>query len=157
VDFPIRPGETLFKFVYHLPYSGPTTLQVKLPYPIRNFAVMHPPSMSFKPSSSQAFTSPGLAQGLRVEQAVSKPVVRGVPEFEVSGIGLAPPNQAAKSSSASGPSAGAASSNPGTPSAGALPAVLGRVENGVWIFLSGFAALFTAIASAVWRKRKRTV
>lgn len=156
VDFPIRPGETLFKFVYHLPYRGPTTLQVKLPYPIRNFAVMHPPSMAFNPSSSQAFTSPGLAQGLRVEQAVSKPVVRVVPAFEMSGIGMAPPNQVAKFSSAS-PSAGAASANPGTTSSGALPAVLGRAENGVWIFLSGFAALFTAIAYAVWRKRKRTV
>ena len=89
VDFPIRPGDTLFKYVYHLPYSGSSKLQVKLPYPIRNFAVMHPPSMSFKPSDAQAFTSPGLAQGLRVEQAAGKPVVRAVPAFEISGIGLA--------------------------------------------------------------------
>src|SRR6476646_7245275 len=50
VDFPIRPGDTLFKYVYHLPYSGPSTVQLELPYPIRNFAVMHPPSMLFKPS-----------------------------------------------------------------------------------------------------------
>ena len=34
MDFPIRPGDTLFKYVYHLPYSGPSPLQVKLPYPI---------------------------------------------------------------------------------------------------------------------------
>ncbi len=100
VDFPIRPGDTLFKFVYHLPYSEPTRLQVKLPYPIRNFAVMHPPSMSFKPSSAAAFTSPGMAQGLRVEQAVGKPVVRDVAAFEISGIGLAAPTQAARASSA---------------------------------------------------------
>src|SRR6266853_1802387 len=115
VDFPIRPGDTLFKFVYHLPYTGPTNLHVKLAYPVKSFAVMHPPSMSFKPSSAQAFTSPGLAQGLRVEQAVSKPVVRDVPEFEVSGIGLAAPAQAAGTSSATSPAAAVASPKPDTP------------------------------------------
>jgi hypothetical protein len=155
VDFPIRPGDTLFKFVYHLPYTGPTSLHVKLAYPVKSFAVMHPPSMSFKPSSSQAFTSPGLVQGLRIEQAVSKPVVRDVPEFEVSGIGLAPLAQAAGTSSATSPAA--ASSNPGTPSSGALPAAARRLENGMWIFLTGIAALLTAIAYAIWKKRERTV
>jgi hypothetical protein len=152
-DFPIRPGDTLFKFVYHLPYSVPTRLQVKLPYPIRNFAVMHPPSMVFKPSSAQAFTSPGLAQGLRVEQAVTKPVVREVPEFEISGTGLATPELAAKAVSVTSPAA-AASARSDTPASVTLPAAAGRLENGVWIFLTGIAALLTAIAYAIWRKRK---
>ena len=156
VDFPIRPGDTLFKFVYHLPYSGPTRLQVKLPYPIRNFAVMHPPSMLFKPSSAQAFTSPGLAQGLRVEQAVGKPVVRDVPEFEISGIGLAAPNQVAKASSAMAPAPPATSPpKPDTPASVTLTSVPGWEENGMWILLSGIAALLTAIAYAIWKKRKK--
>jgi hypothetical protein len=153
VDFPIRPGDTLFKFVYHLPYSGSTRLQVKLPYPIRNFAVMHPPSMLFKPSSAQAFTSPGLAQGLRVEQAVSKSVVRAVPEFEISGIGLASSPQTAKASSAMAPAP--ASPKPDTPASVTLTSVPGRAEDGMWILLSGIAALLTAIAYAIWRKRKK--
>src|SRR6185369_16914125 len=117
VDFPIRPGDTLFKFVYHLPYSEPTRLQVKLPYPIRNFAVMHPPSMSFRPSSAAAFTSPGMAQGLRVEQAVGKPVVRDVAAFEISGIGLAAPTQAARASSAMSATAPVDSTKPDTQAA----------------------------------------
>lgn len=154
-DFPIRPGDTLFKFVYHLAYAGPTRLQVRLPYPIRNFAVMHPPSMAFKPSSAQAFTSPGMAQGLRVEQAVSKPVVRDVPEFEVSGTGLAAQAQAANASMPTSPAA--ASLKPDTPASVTLPAGPGRPEDRVWILLSGIAALLTAIAYAVWRKRKRAV
>jgi hypothetical protein len=157
VDFPIRPGDTLFKFVYHLPYTGPTIFHVKPAYPVKSFAVMLPPSMSFKPSSSQAFTSPGLAQGLRVEQAVSKPVVRDVPEFEVSGIGLAPPNQAAGTSSETSPAAAVASPKPDTSASVTLPVAARRLENGMWIFLTGIAALLTAIAYAVWRKRKRTV
>jgi hypothetical protein len=153
VDFPIRPGDTLFKFVYHLPYSEPTRLQVKLPYPIRNFAVMHPPSMSFKPSLAAAFTSPGLAQGLRVEQAVGKPVVRQVAAFEISGIGLAAPAQAASSSLPA--NTATAAPKPDTTASVALPVVPGRPENGMWIFLSGIAAILTAIAYASWRKRKR--
>lgn len=153
VDFPIRPGDTLFKFVYHLPYSEPTRLQVKLPYPIRNFAVMHPPSMSFKPSSAAAFTSPGLAQGLRVEQAVGKPVVRDVAAFEISGIGLASSSQAARASSAmSSPAL-----KPETPAAVTLPAVSGWQENPMWILVSGIAALLTAFVYVIWKKRKRTV
>ena len=156
VDFPIRPGNTLFKFVYHLPYDSPTTLRVKLPYPIRNFAVMHPPSMSFKPSSAQAFTSPGLAQGLRVEQAISKPVVRDVPAFEISGIGLVvPARQAAGASLQASPAVTA--TKPDTPASVILPVAANPLENEMWIFLSGIAAILTAIAYAIWRKRKRMV
>ena len=156
-DFPIRPGDTLFKLVYHLSYAGPTRLRVKVPYPIRNFAVMHPPSMVFKPASAQAFTSPGMAQGLRVEQAVSKPVVRVVPEFEVSGTGLAAQAQAQSASPPLPTSAAPASSKADTPASATLPVVPGRPEDRVWILLSGIAALLTAIAYAVWRKRKRAV
>jgi LPXTG-motif cell wall-anchored protein len=157
VDFPIRPGDTLFKFVYHLLYSEPTMLQVKLPYPIRNFAVMHPPSMSFKPSSVAAFTSPGMAQGLRVEQAVGKPVVRDVAAFEISGIGLAASPQAARASSAMSSPAAVGSLKRETPAAVTLPAVPGWQENPMWILLSGVAALLTALVYVIWKKRKRMV
>jgi hypothetical protein len=153
VDFPIRPGDTLFKFVYHLPYSGSTTFHLKLPYPIRNFAVMHPPSMSFKPSSAQAFTSPGVAQGLRVEQAASKPVVRDVPAFEISGIGLAAPAPTTGTLASASPAS--AAPKPDTPESATLPVAAHPLENGMWIFFSGIAAVFTAIAYLIWKKRKR--
>lgn len=154
VDFPIRPGDTLFKYVYHLPYGGPSTMQLKLPYPIRNFAVMHPPSMLFKPSSAQAFTSPGTAQGLRVEQAVGRSVVRSVPAFEISGIGLAEQIQSANASPATAPAAAVAPLKPETPASVTLPAVPGPLENREWALLSGIAAILSAIAYAVWKRRK---
>jgi hypothetical protein len=157
VDFPIRPGETLFKFVYHLPGAGPAKLQVKLPYPVKNFAVMHPPSMTFKSSSAQAFTSPGMAQGLRVEQAAGKPVVRNVPEFEISGIGLVAPAQAASASPAISREAPVATPKPVAPATATLPAAPRRPENGIWVLLSGVAALLSAIAYAMWKKRKRRI
>jgi hypothetical protein len=87
LDFPLRPGETLFKFTYHLPYDGRASLHLKLAYPILNFAVVHPPSMAFK-AHAGAFNSPGLVQGMRLEQAVKKPV-NDVPVFEISGMGTA--------------------------------------------------------------------
>ena len=157
VDFPIRPGDTLFKYVYHLPYNGSSTLQLKLPYPIRNFAVMHPPSMSFKPSSAKAFTSPGLAQGLRVEQAVGKPVVRAVPEFEISGMGLAAQIQPDRAPPAMTTAAAVAPPKPETPASVTLQGAPGRLENGAWIMVSGIAVLLTTVAYAVWKRRKRTV
>jgi LPXTG-motif cell wall-anchored protein len=111
--------------------------------------------MAFKPSSAQAFTSPGLAQGLRVEQAVSKPVVRDVPAFEISGIGLATPTQATGVSSQTSPAA--AAPKPETPALVMLPVDPGRPEDRVWGLLSGIAALLTAIAYLIWKKRKRAV
>jgi hypothetical protein len=86
VDYPLRPGDTLFKYIYHLPASGAITLKLKLAYPIKSFAVMHPPTMEFRPLQAKAFSSPGVVKGLRVEQAVGG-VTRDVPAFVISGVG----------------------------------------------------------------------
>ncbi|HEX4605914.1 MAG TPA: hypothetical protein VH724_18075 [Candidatus Angelobacter sp.] len=155
VDFPMRPGDTLFKFVYHLPYTGPTTLHIKPAYPVKSFAVMHPPSMTFKSSQPKAFTSPGEAQGLRVEQAVAKPVVRDVPPFEISGTGLAPA-QTANSSPAAAPTAAAPAHAPSTAASVTPPAAGGREANGLWIILTGAGVFLAASAYAIWKRRKRT-
>jgi hypothetical protein len=94
INFPLRPGDTLFRYVYHLPYQASTTLHLKLPYPITNFAVMHPPSMSFKALRPDAFKSPGLAGGFRVEQALTTPLTGDVPDFK---IAVGPPSGATHS------------------------------------------------------------
>jgi len=151
VDFPIRPGDTLFKCIYHLPYTGPTTLHVKPAYPLRSFAVMHPPSLTFKSSVPQAFRSPGLAKGLKIEMATGQPVVRNVAAFEVSGIGVAPPEQAAQPTPpVNNPSMGSAARTP-VPAAAAVPA---RPESGVWAIVSGVIVLLAAGLYAVWKRRK---
>ncbi len=87
INFPIRPGDTLFKATYHLPYSGPTRFRLRLPYPIQKFAVIHPPSMSFRPLQQGVFMNPGVANGLQIEKAVREPLVGRVPAFEISGVG----------------------------------------------------------------------
>ena len=90
ISFPLRPGDTLFKFMFSLAYKGPATFQLKLAYPVKRFAVMHPASMSFNPSVPGTFSSPGQTKGLQVEQAVTKTLISEVPSFEISGIGSAP-------------------------------------------------------------------
>jgi hypothetical protein len=90
INFPLRPGDTLFKFMFSVPDLGVATFQLKLAYPVKKFAVMHPASMSFKPSTPGTFSSPGQTSGLQVE-AVTKSPTAEVPSFEISGMGSAPP------------------------------------------------------------------
>jgi hypothetical protein len=87
VDFPLRPGDTLFKYKYSVPYAGATTLRLKLAYPIKSFAVGHPPSMKFKAQQAQSFKSLGLVQGLELEAAATPLAAGNVPVFEISGLG----------------------------------------------------------------------
>ena len=158
VDFPIRPGGTLFKFVYYLPYAGPTTLRVRPGYPVKSFAVMHPPSLTFKSSVPRAFTSPGLAQGLQVEQVVGKPVVREIPDFEVSGIGFVPPaTQVGNSSTAVSPSLSPGSRGAASPPAASATMGTDRQETGMWEVLSGAIALLAASLYAFWKRRRNAV
>lgn len=97
MDFPLRPGDTLIKFKYHLPQQGATTLRLRLAYPIQRFAVVHPPSMSFRPSRRDAFRPSGITNGLQIEEAAARPVRGEVPSFAVSGAGImpAPPSASA--------------------------------------------------------------
>jgi len=88
---PLRPGETLFKFSYHLPNEGATVLRLKLAYPIERFAVVHSPSLKFKATRPGAFKAPGLTNGIQIDEAAASPVVGEVPPFEMSGAGALPP------------------------------------------------------------------
>ena len=90
INFPMRPGDTLLKYVYRLPFQAPTTLHLEVPYPVTNFGVMHPPAMSFKALRPDTFRSPGVAGGFQVEQAVTTPLSGDVPAFEISGFEQTP-------------------------------------------------------------------
>lgn len=155
LDYPIRPGDTLFKYVYHLPYEGPTTLHLRVPYPIEQFAVMHLPSMVFKSSRAGAFTSPSqLANNVfKVEVAVAKPTVGNVPAFEISGIGVAPPQATASPTGprtvAAPPVTGAAHGPQGT-----TVVALDQSHKDLWFVLTGMVVILALAVFAVWRIRK---
>jgi hypothetical protein len=162
VDFPMRPGETLFKFTYRLPYSGRTSLHVKLLYPIQRLAVVHPTSISFKALRPRSFTSPGEVQGMRLELAASQPVKGEVPAFEISGVGTAPePALLAQASPQAAPTFSALAGNSGTQpaatgNAAAPPADAAHLQSKaqVWLVLAGIAAILGAAVIAGWRTKK---
>ena len=152
VDFPLRPGETLFRFTYHLPYDGHATLHVKLAYPIENLAVVHPPSMTFKALRERSFTSPGLVQGMQLEQAVAKPVSGEVPAFEISGAGAAPQERV------TAPAVGQ-DQMPATPASAVHasgPATAPRTQSQaqVWLVLGGIVAILMVGTVGWWRGRR---
>jgi hypothetical protein len=139
IDFPIRPGDTLFKWVYHLPFRAPPTLHLKLPYPITNFGVMHPPSMSFKALRRDAFRSPGLAGGLRVEQAVTTPLMGDVPAFEIAGFEKASEH---------------APGHPHPPPAINPPSGADQARNPLRLMMSEVIVILAVGLLTMWRKRR---
>jgi hypothetical protein len=152
LDFPLRPGDTLFKFIYRLPDEGSTSLRLKLPYPVQNFAVLHPPSMSFKASRPRAFSSPGLVQGLKLEQAVSKPVVGEAPAFEISGSGTASAPSAAGTTSPTQPAA-ASGAHPNIAPGQTPSTASASSAKEIWTLCSAFACLLIAAVAVLWRRK----
>lgn len=158
INFPIRPGATLFKFTYHLPYEGPTTLHLRLPYPIEKFAVMHPPSMAFKALQTNTFTSPPeLAGGLKVEAVVAQPTVGDVPAFEISGIGTAPEHGTEAGTGTSAPAVAAPPSNVRAVPINSPAAATGQSTKEMWLMIAGIAAILIVGAYAIQRSKKRPV
>jgi hypothetical protein len=153
VDFPLRPGETLFKFIYRLPYDGLATLHVKLAYPIENLAVVHPPAMNFRALRANSFTSPGLVQGMKLEQAVAKPVVREIPAFEISGVSVASTAQAESAPEALLSLPASIDSNPAKP-APAPTSTAKASQSQAWLVLAGIVAVLLSGVAGWWSSKK---
>src|ERR1700722_3774419 len=91
VRFPLRPGSTKFAFNYDVPYQDGVKFVSRRKYPVRQLAVMIPPSMKFTSLSSSSFTSSSAAfqvlstgnNRYLVEGANQVPAGVG-PEFEIS-------------------------------------------------------------------------
>ena len=97
IDFPIRPGDTLYQFTYRVPYQRSTTLHLKLAYPIQKFGVLLPSSMTFKSQRPEAFRAGNISPGVVGEMAMVSPLVGEVPAFTISGTGSAPQHGTAAS------------------------------------------------------------
>jgi len=155
IGFPLRPGDTLFKFRYHLQYQKSTTLRLRLAYPIQRFAVVHPSSMSFKALRSGTFKAPGMANGLQIEEAVAQPVKGEAPSFVLSGAGSTPSAAAAPPPAVSAPPQVAnnlharPAPTPPPPTAPNLPA------KETWPMISGIAAVLALGLFVVWRVKGR--
>ena len=87
--FPLRPGQTQFQVTYHLPYSGKTTVDPKLIYPLQHFVAILPKSMTFSPSQSGIYEGhepPDQPDGVAEIANNAGPTQKLA--FEISGIGV---------------------------------------------------------------------
>jgi hypothetical protein len=161
VNFPLRPGDTKFAFNYDVPYDGRAVFKTRLAYPLRQLAVMLPPSMKF---SSRSLAFEPLATGrsdIQVQTANQLEAGDG-PVFEISGTGaLRPLGDQTKSlaTQASLQITGPVIPLPGQP---ALPSI-GRIDSRAdqaqppsqLIVLGGLTVvLLTACALLIWRAYK---
>ena len=90
LNFPLRPGATKFAFNYDVPYDGHATFQTRHAYPLRQMAVMIPPTMKFssRPPTFQLLSTGNASY--QVQAAYRLRAGEG-PSFEVSGTGTLPP------------------------------------------------------------------
>lgn len=137
-DFPIRPGDTLFQFVYRVPQSEGSSLRVKLPYPTSRFAVLHSPSLAFQ-AAAGAYTNPGRVRGMRLEQATSKTLLTEAPPFTVSLL-----DQAAAATSDAGVDHDSSGANPES-----------RRRITIFLLVLMPAVLFCAVLIYVARRRRK--
>lgn len=149
VNFPLRPGETLFKFNYQLPYAGTATLRLKLPYPTKSVGIIQPPSMSFKPLTPGTFTEPVQSNGLLLTKVVAEPVEGEVPPFEVSGTGAASLSTPAQ---ASPPQVSASPHAANAKTAAAANAERSHAE--LWLMIAGIVIVLALAGFVIWRVKR---
>lgn len=116
VNYPLRPGATQFAFNYDIPYDGRAVFRPRLAYPIKQLAVMIPPTMKFS-SSSPAFQPVNTGTTDYKVQAISQLQAGEAPAFEISGAGTMPTIPARPQARTGTPIA----SNPGAPAVQPAP------------------------------------
>jgi hypothetical protein len=160
-NFPLRPGETQFQVVYHLPYSGQLSVDPKSLYGTQHFVVMLPKSMQFTAGSGAAFQAmQDPRQSDAIVEVISKTQVGQPLGFKIAGTGaLAEAKDDAEGSPS--PVGGEQSSAPQTrdsrPGGGLGPPsdAPDPLEKYRWPILGGFAVLLVAGAFYI-ASRSRT-
>jgi hypothetical protein len=159
--FPLRPGETQFQVVYHLPYTGQLSVDPRPIYPTQHFVVMMPKTMKFDGESSKGFQPMQDPQQSDAVVEVASNTQVGQPlAFKVSGTGTLQSEGGGQSADGQGGPAGAAPQSAGRdtrPGGGLGPPIDAPdpLEKYRWWILGGFA--LALIGGAVYiATRSRT-
>jgi hypothetical protein len=149
--FPLRPGETQFQVVYHMPYSGSLSIDPKLPYGAQHFVVMLPKSMQFTPGPGTNFQQMQDPQQSEAIVEVASNTKQGDPlSFKISGTGVLETadnnGQAASAGGGAAPMGGAAAGSEPRPGGGLGPPIDAPdpLDKYRWYILGGFGALLVA-------------
>jgi hypothetical protein len=159
--YPLRPGETQFQVVYHLPYNGSASVTPKLLYGAQHFVVMVPKSMQFTANSGTAFQAmDDPRQSDAVVQVVSNAEAQQPLGFKITGTGTlgeagddsqGPPRPAGGAQSS-----GAVAGRDSRPGGGLGPPIDAPdpLEKYRWFILGGFAVVLAAGADFVAGRSK---
>ena len=161
VNFPLRPGATKFAFNYDLPYRGHAAFQTRHAYPLKQMAVMIPPTMKFS-SRSPAFKILPVGNSRYQVQAANHLLAGDGPGFEVSGTGALPSLGDQAKSQARSQSPAVPNGVESVPDRGALPSLanidtrLKQTQPPSQSFVLGgvTSILFAACVFLFWRARK---
>lgn len=88
-DYPLRPGETTFRLMYSMPYSGEATLKPTLLYPVEQFAVITPQSMGFEAKNPASFNAQPHQGGVNIQVAMNVAPASDL-SYRISGTGRMP-------------------------------------------------------------------
>ena len=167
--FPLRPGETQFQVVFHLPYSGSANIDPKALYGAQHFVVMLPKTMKFSSASAASFqqmTDPNNSDSQ--VQVASNTTAGQALSFKISGTGVLQAQEGGGPPGGGAQSAGEA--GPGQPAEG-MPTAQGRdsrpggglgppidapdpLEQYKWYILGGFAAVLAIGAFFITNRSK---
>jgi hypothetical protein len=145
--FPLRPGETQFQVVFHLPYSGELSVDPKPLYGAQHFVVMVPKTMQFIAAPGTDFKAmKDPRQSDAVVQVASNTEAGQRLAFKISGTGAL--GEAGDDSQGSPtPSEGGAAARPDARPGGGLGPPIDApdpLEKYRWYILGGFAAALVA-------------
>ena len=149
--FPLRPGETQFQVVFHVPYGGNATINPNPLYPAQHFVVMLPKAMQFSPvSASSGFQSmQDPQQSDATVQVVSNPQLGESLAFKISGTGTLQ-SDSGQETTASG------QNRDSRPGGGLGPPIDAPdpLEKYHWYILGGFAVVLIGGALYVAKRSK---
>ena len=92
-NFPLRPGETRFQVLYHLPYTGEATLTPRVPGKLEHFALLMPKAMQFGAKIESNFSPMNDDTGASTMEVATNVTPDKDLTFRVSGTGTLPETQ----------------------------------------------------------------
>ena len=154
--FPLRPGETQFQVLFHMPYKGEVTINPKSVYGVDHFVVMLPKSMQFSAplgSRFQAMTDP--RQRDAIVQVASNTKVGQPLTFTLSGAGALSETKAENARKVQATTAQKSSTTVPDPRAAigvVRPALPHQSERVQWYIVGGLGVLLVAGTMSIARR-----
>jgi hypothetical protein len=159
-NFPLRPGETQFQVVYHLPYDGQLSIDPKALYGSQHFVVMLPKSMQFTAKSGAAYQPmQDPRQSDAIVEVISRTQVGQPLGFKISGTGAlaeAKDDAGGAPSPIGGEQASAPQGRDARPGGGLGPPgdAPDPLEKYRWYILGGFGVVLSAGAVYIANRSK---